>query len=129
GGSSSAGSGDTVTIGIAAPLTGNSSEFGKQIQMGVEMLAEELNKDGGIDGKQIKLSLQDDAGKADQAQSVASTLAGDESVVAVIGHFNSSCSLAGKPIYTEGGLVMFSPASTNVEVTKNSEYVYRNIFS
>jgi branched-chain amino acid transport system substrate-binding protein len=122
-------SGEPFVIGVAGPFTGNSSEFGAQIKMGVELYAQELNAAGGINGRMIKLNIQDDAGKADQAQSVATTLASDDSVLAVVGHFNSSCSLAGKPLYSQAKMVLFSPASTNVDVTKNSEYVYRNIFT
>src|SRR5690606_23667781 len=41
----------------------------------------------------------------------------------------SSCSLAGKTIYQSAGVVQFSPGSTNVEVTLDSDYTYRNIFT
>lgn len=122
-------SGEPFTLAVAAPLTGSNSEIGIQIKQGVEEFAEELNAAGGINGRQLKLSEHDDAGKADQAQTVASTIASDDSILAVIGHYNSSCSLTGKPIYSQAKMVMFSPGSTNVEVTKNSEYVYRNIFT
>ena len=127
--SSASGSEQTFTLGLAVPLTGNNSEIGTQIKMGLEVFADQVNEAGGINGRHLKLNEQDDAGKADQAQTVASTLASDESVLAVIGHYNSSCSLNGKPIYTQAKMVMFSPGSTNVEVTKNSEYAYRNIFT
>ncbi len=126
---SSGADGDSFVIGVAAPLTGDSSQFGIQIQKGLELYAEQLNEDGGIDGRRLVLSLQDDAGRVDQAQTVATTLASDESVLAVIGHFNSSCSLAGKTIYQSAGVVQFSPGSTNVEVTLDSDYTYRNIFT
>lgn len=116
-------------IGVAAPFTGDSSQFGTQIRMGVELYAELLNEEGGINGRTLKLEFQDDAGKADQAQTVATTLASNDDVLAVIGHFNSSCSLAGKTIYGQADMVMFSPASTNVEVTRGSDYVFRNIFT
>lgn len=119
----------TFTLGVAGPFTGSSSEFGAQVKMAVELFAEQLNAAGGINGRKLKLNEQDDAGKAADAQTVASTLASDESVLAVIGHFNSSCSLNGKPIYTQAKMVMFSPASTNVEVTSGSQYIYRNIFT
>jgi len=132
GGSGSTGggaSGEDFVVGVAAPFTGNSSEFGVQIRMGVELFQEELNNAGGVNGRKLKLNQQDDGGKAEQAQNVATALAGDDSVLAVVGHFNSSCSLAGKPIYTQAKLPMFSPASTNVDVTKDSEFMFRNIFT
>lgn len=118
-----------ITIGLAGPFTGNSSEFGAQIKMGVDLWADETNAAGGLNGRQVKIEQGDDAGKAEQAQSVATNLAGNEDVLAVIGHFNSSCSLAGKGIYDQAKVVMFSPGSTNVDVTKGSPYIYRNIFT
>lgn len=130
-GSSTRGSsaGDEFVVGVAAPYTGDSSQFGIQIRRGVELYAEQLNEKGGIDGRKIVLDFKDDAGRVDQAQTVATTLASDESVLAVIGHFNSSCSLAGKSIYQSAGVVQFSPGSTNVDVTRDTDYTYRNIFT
>ncbi len=121
--------GEDFVVGLAAPFTGDSSQFGVQLKMGAELFAEELNEAGGINGRMLKLNMQDDAGKAEQAQTVATTLASDDSVLAVVGHYNSSCSLAGKGIYSQAGMVMFSPGSTNVEVTKETDFVFRNIFT
>lgn len=123
------GTNEDFVIGLAAPFTGDSSQFGVQMKMGAELFMDELNKAGGIEGRMLQLNAQDDAGKAEQAQTVATTLASDESVLAVVGHFNSSCSLAGKGIYSQAGMVLFSPGSTNVEVTKDTDYVFRNIFT
>lgn len=121
--------GGPVVLGVAGPFTGNNAEFGVQIRMGVELAAEELNKAGGINGRQVKLEIGDDQGSGAEAQNVATKFSNNPDMVAVIGHFNSSCSLAGKGTYTEAKMVMFSPGSTNVDVTKNSDYVYRNIFT
>lgn len=116
-------------LAVAGPFTGDSSEFGVQIKMGVELGAEEINEAGGISGRRVELLFEDDAGNPAEAQNVATKIASNPEVLAVIGHFNSSCSLAAKSAYTEAKMVMFSPASTNVNVTKNSDYVFRNIFT
>lgn len=133
GGSKESASGGTsqgdIVIGMAVPLTGDNSEYGVQIRRGAELFIEKVNAEGGIDGRKLALNVQDDGGKAEQAQTVATTLADDEKVVAVIGHYNSSCSLAGKMIYEKSGLVMMSPGSTNVDVTADSKYIFRNIFT
>ncbi|MGB9690885.1 MAG: ABC transporter substrate-binding protein [Candidatus Sumerlaeaceae bacterium] len=118
-----------ILLAVAAPFTGDSSEFGVQIKMAVELAAEELNAKGGVAGRPIQLMLEDDAGNPAEAYNVATKIASNPDVLAVIGHFNSSCSLAAKSAYTEAKMVMFSPASTNVNVTKNSDYVFRNIFT
>src|SRR5689334_10836994 len=80
----------TFTLGLQAPLTGNNAEFGIAFKMGAELFKDELNAAGGLNGRQLVLNEQDDHGKADQAQSVASTLASDDAVLAVIGPYNSS---------------------------------------
>lgn len=128
-GGGQAGGGDEFVLGVAAPFTGDSSEFGAQIRMAVDLYMEQLNADGGLNGRMLRLEYGDDAGNATQAQTIATGLASDEAVLGVIGHFNSSCSLAGKGLYSSAGMVMFSPASTNVDVTKDTDYVYRNIFT
>lgn len=129
GGSASGNSSEKFVLGIAAPFTGDSGEFGTQIKMGVELFQDEINAAGGVNNRKLELIFEDDGGKAEQAQSVATSLAGNPDVLAVVGHFNSSCSLAGKPIYSSADLVLFSPASTNVTVTRDSDYVFRNIFT
>src|SRR4051794_13821808 len=60
-------SGQSFTLGLAGPFTGNSSEFGSQIKMGVQLFADELNAAGGLNGRHLNLNVQDDGGKADQA--------------------------------------------------------------
>lgn len=49
--------------------------------------------------------------------------------MAIVGHFNSSCSLAGKPIYRDAKIVSISPGSTNTEVCKGSPYFFRDVFT
>ena len=97
---------EPIVLAVAGPFTGDSSEFGVQIKMAVELAAEELNKAGGVNGRPIQLQLEDDAGNPADAQNVATKIASNPKVVAVIGHFNSSCSLAAKGAYTEAKLVM-----------------------
>lgn len=128
-GSAPANSTGDIVIGVAVPLTGDNSEYGVQIRRGAELLVDKVNADGGINGRKLALSVQDDGGKAEQAQTVATTLADNANVVGVIGHYNSSCSLAGKMIYEKSKLVMLSPGSTNVDVTADSQYIFRNIFT
>lgn len=123
------GKGDAVWIGVAAPFTGDSSEYGVQFRMGVLLGRDEVNTSGGIDGRMVELQEVDDMGQPAEAQNVATKLATNPKIMAVIGHFNSSCSLAGKPAYTQAKMVMLSPGSTNVTVTQDSDYIYRNIFT
>ena len=120
--------GQTISIGVAAPFTGDVAQFGASIRKGADMMMEEINARGGIRGGMIELVYQNDAGNPQEAAIVARKLASNERIVAVLGHFNSSCTLAAKPIYKAAGVLEFSAASTNPDVTKDSEWTFRNIY-
>ena len=119
----------TIRIGVAAPLTGSSGVLGEQIRMGAGLAMIQRNGQGGIDGRRIELVLGDDGADPDQAAVVANRLAGDDTILAVIGHYNSACSLAGKPVYRDAGVLQFSPGSTNVDVCRGSDWTFRNLYS
>lgn len=120
--------GDTIKIGVAGPMTGDQKEVGEMLQKGAELAAEQINAAGGVNGKKIELVWGDDEGKAPQAKVVAEKLANDPAVMLVVGHFNSSCTLAGQAEYDRVGLVEFSPASTNPTVCEKSKWTFRNVY-
>jgi len=117
-----------VKIAVAGPFTGSAAAFGEMIQRGSELKAKEINDAGGINGMMLTLVFEDDAGKDAEASLVAERIANNRRILAVVGHFNSSCSLAGKPIYKRAGIVELSPASTNVNVCQGSDWTFRNLY-
>ena len=118
-----------LKVAVACPFTGVAAAFGEMIKRGAELKAKEINAAGGINGMKLTLAFGDDAGVESQADLVATRFATDRRVLAVVGHFNSACSLVGKPIYQRGGLVALSPGSTNVTVVEGSDWMFRNIYS
>ena len=123
----SGGSGDTLKIGLATPLTGASAEDGKAIQEGVNLAVKQINDQGGIDGKTVEVVAEDDKGDPSEAATVANKLAQDESILALVGDFNSSCTLAGAPIYNDAGIVQISPGSSAEAVTDAGDFTFRTI--
>ncbi|MEK7482924.1 MAG: ABC transporter substrate-binding protein [Planctomycetota bacterium] len=119
---------NVITIGVAGPFTGSGAVYGEMIKAATELALEQINEAGGINGNKVLAEFGDDQGKNDQANSVAKKLASNPNISIVIGHFNSTCSLAGKPIYKQYGVVEFSPGSTNVNVCKGSEWTFRNLY-
>lgn len=118
---------DVMKIGLAIPLTGASAQDGKAIQNGVNLAVKMKNETGGINGKTVKVVKEDDKGDSSEAVTVANKLAQDDSILAVIGHFNSSCTLAGAPIYNKAGVVEISPGSSSIAVTDAGDYTFRVI--
>ena len=69
--------------------------------------------------------MEDDQGKAEEANVVVTKLITKDKVVAVLGEVASSNSLAAAPVAQQNGIPMISPSSTNPEVTKKGDYIFR----
>jgi len=108
----------TVKIGFAAPLTGDNAVYGEGMKRAVELAIEEANASEAAKAKGItfEIKAEDDAGDPKQAVNVANSLAGDSGVVALVGHFNSGCSIPASPVYNEAGMAMVS-VSSNPQLT------------
>ena len=119
---------EELKVAVAAPFTGGAAAFGEMIRRGAELREKEINESGGINGMKFTLLFEDDAGKDAEASLVAERIANNLQILAVVGHFNSSCSLAGKPIYQRAGIVELSPGSTNVAVCEGSDWTFRNLY-
>ena len=85
-----------LLIASANPMTGDSAQFGDMKVKAIQLALDEVNAKGGISGKQVKLLVGDDTGNPKEAPSVAQKFAADDHVLAVIGHWNSSCTLASR---------------------------------
>ena len=119
---------ETIKIPVASPFTGPLASFGEGVKNGALLKAEEVNANGGINGKQIEIVLGDELCDPKEAAAVATRFASDPEVAIVIGHLCSSATLAALPIYKEAGLVAITPASTNPEIGKSSPYYFRNVY-
>lgn len=119
--------GDEITVAVAAPLTGDYAQYGNAFRTATELKAKEINDQGGINGKQLKLTFLDDRNDAREATNVAQRLVEDNKVVGVIGHFSSTASLAAASVYEDGGLVQFSPTTSHPDFTQQGSFMFRNI--
>ncbi len=117
-----------LKIAVAAPITGSAAAFGDMIKKGALLKQKEINDAGGINGMILNIQFRDDAGKGAEASLVAERIANDNTILAVVGHFNSACSLAGQTIYDRVGIVELSPGSTAVNVCEGSKWTFRNLY-
>ena len=105
-----------INIATVGPLTGSNASFGAQMKAGAEMAVADINKAGGVLGKQLKLIVEDDACDPKQAVSAANKVA-SQKVVFVAGHYCSSSSIPASKVYAEEGILQITPASTNTKFT------------
>jgi branched-chain amino acid transport system substrate-binding protein len=118
-----------IPVGFYGALSGGEAAFGTATLQGVKLAAEEINSSGGILGKKIRLVTEDDQGKAEEAASVVTKLITRDNVIAVIGENSSNQSLAAGPIAQAAKVPMISPSSTNPNVTKKGDYIFRVCFT
>ncbi len=119
---------EEIVIGVAGPMTGSGAAFGEQIANAAQLKAREINEAGGINGRKIKLLVEDDKGETKEATNVARKLASDSDVCCIIGHFNSTCTNAAKAEYNRKEVVSISPGSTNVTVCVGNPWTFRNLY-
>lgn len=107
---------ETIKIAVQGPITGSEATFGAQMKAGAEAAVRDINAAGGVLGKQIQLSIEDDKCDGTEATSVANRIAGSGAVF-VAGSFCSGASIPASSVYAESGIVQISPAATNPKFT------------
>lgn len=116
---------DVIRIGAAGPMTGDQSKMGIDLRNAAELAVAEWNEKGGVLGKKIELLAGDDQADPKQAVSIANKFV-NQKAIAVVGHWNSNCSINASSYYADARIVMISPASTNPRLTlQGFKTVYR----
>lgn len=116
-----------VKIGHVAPTSGAQAHYGKDNENGARMAVDDLNaKAMTIGGKKVKFELvaEDDGADPKQGTSVAQKFC-DSKVNAVVGHLNSGVTIPASKVYSDCGIPMITPSSTNPKVTQNG---YHHVF-
>ena len=127
GGNADTGTGD-ILVGFYGSLTGDGASFGQSSKDGTELAVEELNAAGGVLGRRIRLLVEDDQSKPEEASNAVTKLITQDKVVAVLGEVASRRTLAAAPVAQKYQIPMITPASTNEKVTEVGDYIFRVCF-
>ncbi|MDM8542533.1 ABC transporter substrate-binding protein [Desulfococcaceae bacterium HSG9] len=119
---------DTIEIAAIYALTGAAANSNAISLQGVRYATEEINKQGGILGKQIKLLVLDN-NSTPIGSSIATENAAKAGVVAIVGATWSSHCIAMARVAQPKGIPMISNFATNPEVTKIGNYIFRVSFT
>lgn len=114
---SSALAADPIRIGLMCPLTGKWASEGQDMQQIVSLLVSEVNKAGGVNGRNVELVVEDDAGDPRTASLAAQKLA-SAGVMAVIGTYGSAVTEASQNIIDEAEIIQIATGSTSVRLTE-----------
>ena len=108
-----------VKIGFAAPLTGDQAPLGQDMLRAARLAVEEVNARGAIlPGYRLELVAADDQRSPTQAVALAKKLAADPDVLIVVGHCNSSCTMAASAVYHQARLAQVAPVSSNPQLSR-----------
>jgi branched-chain amino acid transport system substrate-binding protein len=121
--------GDQIVLGSYMCNTGPFATFGQSSTKAMELAVEEINAKGGVLGKSIKLIVEDDQCKPEEAANAAQKLIQQDNVLCVVGEVASSNSLAAAPICQNAKTPMVTPSSTNPAVTQTGDYIFRVCFT
>ena len=125
--------GDTIKIGANLELTGGVASFGSSIAEGIDLAVEEINKDGGVDGKKIEIVKVDNKSEGSEATNQAIRLTSKDKVTAIIGAATSGNTVAQAQIANDTKTILLTPSGTSPNVTVNedgsvNEFAFRTSF-
>jgi branched-chain amino acid transport system substrate-binding protein len=128
GGGSGQGASEEILVGEFSSLTGGTATFGQSTHNGITLAFDEINAAGGVLGKKLKVLVEDDQSKPEEAATAVQKLISQNRVVAVLGEVASSRTLAAAPIAQSNKVPLISPSSTNPKVTEVGDYIFRVCF-
>jgi len=124
-GCGNAASSKTIKIGGLAPLTGDIAVYGVAASNGAKLAIDEVNKAGGVLGKQIEFIVYDEKGDVNEAVNAYNKLVDSDKVVAILGDVTSKPTISVAQLAAKAGIPMVTPTATALDVTKQGSNVFR----
>lgn len=122
---------DPIKIGVSGPFTGGSSSMGVSMRDGVRLAVAEINKSGGVLGRQLVVVERDDEAKNERGVQIAQELISKEKVTAAVGYINTGVALASQRFFQEAKIPVMNNVATGSIITQQfkdqpENYIFRN---
>ena len=122
---------DPIKIGVAGPFTGGSSSMGVSMRDGVRLAVDEINKSGGVIGRQLQVVERDDEAKNERGVQIAQELINKEKVTATVGYINTGVALASQRFFQEAKIPVMNNVASGSIITQQfkdqpENYIFRN---
>jgi len=123
-----------IKIGMVYELTGNTASYGTSAAEGANLAFKEINANGGVLGKQIKIITADNKGEPSESANAMTKVITQDKVIAVTGFTVSSCGIAGSSVAEDNKIPLVAAATVNPRVTvdektgKVKDYTFRACF-
>jgi len=105
-----------VVLGSIQDLSGPIAGFGKQLRLGMLLRVDEINEQGGINGRKIRLIVEDSSYDPKKAVLAAQKLVNQDKIFAMVGHIGTAQNLAAMPVQFEKHVINFFPVTAAREM-------------
>ena len=105
-----------ILVGSIQDLSGPLAAFGKAVRQGMLLRAEEINEQGGIHGRKIKLLFEDSGYDPKRAVLAAQKLVNQDKIFIMAGHIGTAQNNAAMPIQFEKNVINFLPVTAAREM-------------
>ena len=107
---------DTITLGSIQDLSGPLAGFGKQIRMGMQLRVDEINEQGGINGRKLALKVEDSGYDPKRAVLAAQKLVNQDKIFAMVGTIGTAPNVADFPVMFDKNVLSFFPVTAAREM-------------
>ena len=105
-----------IVIGSIQDLSGPLAGFGKQVRLGMMLRVDEANEMGGVNGRKLKLLVEDSGYDPRKAVLAAQKLVNQDRIFAMVAHIGTAQNLAAMPVQFEKNVVNFFPVTAAREM-------------
>ncbi|WNJ91582.1 ABC transporter substrate-binding protein [Bosea sp. 685] len=116
---------DPIKIGAVLSASGPAAFLGDPEAKTLKIYVEELNKKGGVLGRQVELVLYDDGGDANKARTFATRLIEDDKVVAMVGGSTTGTTMAMIPVFEDAKVPFVSVAGAIEIIEPVRSFVFK----
>ncbi|HJW13037.1 MAG TPA: ABC transporter substrate-binding protein [Albitalea sp.] len=107
---------DEILIGSIQDLSGPIAGFGKQVRLGMLLRVDEINEQGGVNGRKLKLLVEDDAYDPKKSVLAAQKLVNQDKIFAMVAHIGTAQNNAAMPVQFEKNVINFFPVTAAREM-------------
>jgi len=109
-----------IRIGLIAPLTGASADFGTSVHQGAQLAVDEINAAGGVLGRPLALVVKDDRGDPATGLEAATALVTDDRVDATIGFCNTGVAMKALDLFESQRQLLIVPCAQGTAITRRA---------
>ncbi|HLC32771.1 MAG TPA: ABC transporter substrate-binding protein [Candidatus Nanoarchaeia archaeon] len=120
---------DKIKIGFVGALTGDGATYGADDRAGVLLALDDINAQGGINGKPLEVVFEDGKCNGKDASTALQKLLETDNVKIILGGTCSSETLAMAPITESKKVILFTAIASSPKIVDAGDFVFRNVIN